>query len=806
MYGKQNCVLVEDMTPRNIFLMMMIKIQVSRLSTDSKFISFLLRQLETSEAPSRSENQKLTPLIDFREELKSFCGMPLSGLSKGKMLNNTGASSVVSAMKFAWKLRTEEELLAEINDSYNLLSSSETFTSTSQKPIHPRSAFGRFVQKLVVASKLVNFYESSLVFERFCHYRYELHQILLSLPNADLFLTGVNELDASIHSHHGERSVVERSLRQQLELCSSISASHKHRTVDVPCCATEPSSLIEAQICFLERHGTPVPESMKGVLAQLALAQSAGMLNGEFDNLVSRSCHYLDYLEKLFEGKYIAAFDSLHRYFDYMVSRGSRNFYHFALIAKASLHQQFGEDCKALDSIEEAISVARENKDTASLNYLLCWLSKFLKNKPHLWLSQMSFLNGSDAQLEHYLARKSEDVSLSLAALGSCFFTSALLANGLGSARISQSLIQAQYVCLNDGPMSFLKSCEVASSIWSKLSAPHLSDLYVDLGLHYTIQYGNASDALTFELRRQNEIHSRAGPELVIKALDELHGKYEANIDHRRKLKYQILVAEARFNLQKGNYHGAMDKLALLKLGSRDDEDLILETVELEAAILAASDNHLDAIRAVSAAVCEPESNTCQNFASSLRLNLMKVRSLFEAGEYNRAISLLVDQIKLAKWSGHGTLLHEALIHLLRYLNFSGCVYAAYSMALRLVPMVMRTRNQQLIARTYLEISRSSHLLIDRQVTGVCVTRREIFAAFLMYLSLSISSFKQCGCLKELLDCFRLEQSMAHVFESCADELTENTPFQNFKRHSFSGHKLLQKKIGEECDREFLRI
>ena len=54
-----------------------------------------------------------------------------------------------------------------------------------------------------------------------------------------------------------------------------------------------------------------------------------------------------------------------------MVSNNSKYFYHFALISRASLHQYFGEDNKAMDAIEEAISVARENKDNSTLTYII---------------------------------------------------------------------------------------------------------------------------------------------------------------------------------------------------------------------------------------------------------------------------------------------------------------------------------------------------------------------------------------------------------------------------------------------------
>ena len=45
-----------------------------------------------------------------------------------------------------------------------------------------------------------------------------------------------------------------------------------------------------------------------------------------------------------------------------------------------------------MDAIEEAISVARENKDNSTLTYILSWLFNFMKNKPELWKIDKYFI------------------------------------------------------------------------------------------------------------------------------------------------------------------------------------------------------------------------------------------------------------------------------------------------------------------------------------------------------------------------------------------------------------------------------
>ncbi|CCF55827.1 hypothetical protein KAFR_0A03920 [Kazachstania africana CBS 2517] len=94
------------------------------------------------------------------------------------------------------------------------------------------------------------------------------------------------------------------------------------------------------------------------------------------------SIHMLKYLRYLQTNSYQDALDSLHNYFDYMVTRGNSQYFHMSLLCLATFHTHFNDSVAAIKTFDEATKVARENKDTESLNLILVWLINFIEEHP----------------------------------------------------------------------------------------------------------------------------------------------------------------------------------------------------------------------------------------------------------------------------------------------------------------------------------------------------------------------------------------------------------------------------------------
>lgn len=109
----------------------------------------------------------------------------------------------------------------------------------------------------------------------------------------------------------------------------------------------------------------------------------------------------------------MTSFDNLHRYFDYTMQSRHRTFYQYALLNLAILQADFGCYGEAVTAMHETISTARENKDTACLNYSLSWLFHFGKAHPReLNNERQTGVLGTDKEALLFLKTKAREAGM----------------------------------------------------------------------------------------------------------------------------------------------------------------------------------------------------------------------------------------------------------------------------------------------------------------------------------------------------------------------------------------------------------
>lgn len=389
-----------------------------------------------------------------------------------------------------WNVRSVEDLE---NDHINQLMKCVklgiiTVNSSSPeatKIVSSKSLFGSFVLKICTAFATLKFDESQLLFQAFSEFRESTRQIYIN--QGGIISDSISDPDFELFNH----------LNNNLKEIGVINTTSK--IIPVP--RYDLQQLLDYQITLLESYGTPTPQYLKDIMLLMTSPNSnvGRIQNINFNNLPSY--HYLRYLECLQESDYNGAFDALHQYFDYMVSNNSKYFYHFALISRAALHQYFGEDDKAIDAIEEAISVARENKDNSTLTYILSWLFNFMKNKPELWNRQTFYNNNNETQVLDFLIKKSKQVSPLLYSMSYNFETLQIMHNG-GKSYMN-SLIKSMFIAINDARPTFIKSAELAATVWSRIGEPALSEVYSMIAMELT---DKATDKVSLSIRMSFEI------------------------------------------------------------------------------------------------------------------------------------------------------------------------------------------------------------------------------------------------------------------------------------------------------------
>ncbi|KAK4966472.1 APC5 protein [Elasticomyces elasticus] len=158
--------------------------------------------------------------------------------------------------------------------------------------------------------------------------------------------------------------------------------------------AEDTNELITFSVHHLQRMGTRVPEAMRHKLQTWISEQS--------DSSVQSLQHFMAFFEHWRSGQYTMALESLHRYFDYSFigkssSSGSetmRVYYQYALLHLSVLHADF--DCweESVEAMDECIATARENQDTACLNFALSWLLYLRQAKPDNRISGFGSVSG----------------------------------------------------------------------------------------------------------------------------------------------------------------------------------------------------------------------------------------------------------------------------------------------------------------------------------------------------------------------------------------------------------------------------
>lgn len=816
--------ITEELSPNRIALLCLVKLYLDgNLRCRSRILRILACQLE-GRPMIQNKTIKVTPsLRDLCQLFETAC-LDEKRHSSRKFLNEDLSIAQFQLLYLFWSMNTVEDLHRLIVESYSYLLSPSDISNNDFALVSPRSIIGRFVQKIAVAAKLLEFDESLLLYQSVCHYRassIDIYENLLaegfqrfapSFPeehilSSPLFKTWNVQLknDASNAPPRIQNDdQFYENLNNQLKSCVGLEPIVPYENSSVSTIAKQDLELIvDNQIQLLEKHGVQTPPELKSIMKYMASPESEynNVQKTHFSHLPSY--HFLQYLEHLHRGDYHGAFDSLHQYFDYMVSKGSKYFYHFALISRASLHQYFGEDEKALDSIEEAISVARENKDNSTLTYVLSWLFNFMRRKPHLWEKQSLYRNSNELKILDFLIKKSQSVSLLLTAMSFKLETEYSLSSGGSFASYYESLFKSLYTSVHDERATFIKCCETASTVWNEVGYPHLSDTYNKIGLDYSEENGSTDELLALLLQKHYQEYSKGGPESSTPNLKDSVVKFANNAAQSRSLKARIIVSEIQLHLYKGRILQASELLKMLPNDEVLDEETNFEKLRLSVLAEAAHGNFSKSIDLMNRKLKDLSTRNYGNLPNMIwliRISLLKALIIVQSNSNVPKLSLFVNQFQAARKLGFELALAEGLVTFVSFLNSSDYFRDAYNIGLEVLPVVIRTERQNSISTLYFELAKCCARFITASPKDEipAYNSKDLFANLLSFLSKSISGFRSLSNLRMLRKCFELETEVAHQRDLLKEQLKRSKPFDDFIKHSQTGLEILGQKARDE--------
>lgn len=637
--------------------------------------------------------------------------------------------------------------------------------------LHPASFFGLFVHNTVTTCSLLHFDESLLLYEAFVSYRAGSAALWRQQggrppaprggADAALFAR-LAAVQAEIGAGRAETSADAGAGAVAEAEGAGGAAAVAAGTGCIVVAQTHLENLLAGQIRVLEAHAAP-PPLLRRVFALMA-APATRIQSAE---LSLPLIHYVAYLEALRCGDYHGAFSALHRYFDYMVANNSKYFYHFALILRALLHQHFGEDALAMLAIEEAVLVARENKDTATLTYILLWLYNFVRDKPHLRTT-------SSDHLLLLLVAKAQHVSVPLYAVA--LQLEAVAAINRGEAGVPQRLLKATYILLHDEREAFVRLAELAVAVWMRMGCGNLGEVYNEVAAAALAAPIGAAAALaegiTERLAAADPSAAAAGAENLAAAVAPRGAAPGAAVGVRRAhllfhrgdtaaalallaalppsppVRFHTLCMQTRANLLRGRARVALQIMVVLDHTQPPDLELQHHLVHLAAEVQLALGNHSKALAHIAAHVAH-----VHEAHLAIRLQYLRCRIFVAAGTPARAVLLVLQQVERLRRTGMVALVAEGVVLLAALLNRMGSVEDARRLLRANMASVWMAQEQQTIAHAYYELAWG-------WVRGEAPARAGL-GQCLRDLNVAIDGFKRLLNLVSLRRCFELELEMA---------------------------------------------
>lgn len=186
--------------------------------------------------------------------------------------------------------------------------------------------------------------------------------------------------------------------------------------------------------------------------------------------------HVLAYLEAVFDNSYQEAADALHNYFDYMLTQNDENCFHISLLCLATFHTCMHDGPAAIKAFEEATKVARENKNTGTLNLIMIWVVNFIEIYPE-YSSQFQV---TVEQIVRYLKFCPDNENSLIFEKAYKFESLLLMMDNADGTLVLESFFKYMAIAIQrlQFGSDFAQVCKYGTKLWEMLGQPLLSEVY----------------------------------------------------------------------------------------------------------------------------------------------------------------------------------------------------------------------------------------------------------------------------------------------------------------------------------------
>lgn len=225
-------------------------------------------------------------------------------------------------------------------------------------------------------------------------------------------------------------------------------------------------SLVNWELVILCKTRSKIDPCTRQILAGLSL----------HDLTHFPAVHVLTYLEAVFDNSYQEAADALHNYFDYMLTQNDENCFHISLLCLATFHTCMHDGPAAIKAFEEATKVARENKNTGTLNLIIIWVVNFIEIYPE-YSSQFQV---TVEQIVRYLKFCPDSENSLIFEKAYKFESLLLMMDNADTTLVLESFFKYMAIAIQrlQFGSDFTQVCKYGTKLWEMLGQPLLSEVY----------------------------------------------------------------------------------------------------------------------------------------------------------------------------------------------------------------------------------------------------------------------------------------------------------------------------------------
>ncbi|KAK4154866.1 hypothetical protein C8A00DRAFT_32311 [Chaetomidium leptoderma] len=444
-------------------------------------------------------------------------------------------------------------------------------------------------------------------------------------------------------------------------------------------------SLLEFQVEHVQKYGTRVPRSIRDEFQKLLKSS----------RVVPSLSHYLNFSDSWRSGEFPATFDHLHRYFDYTMQSRDRLFYQYALLNLGIVQSDFGCHKEAVATMLEAISTAKENRDTACLNFALNWFYHFSRAHPSLVKElEGSSMLGSGKESLAFLRAKAKETGMWILWSSALLSEAKLgLSNGESISTALESMVRSSQIIVEKNVKTMIgPQLSLSIALWDRLGVAVMSTMACEVFLRCHARSSVFDDQLKLTCRMAGMLADRGQYEEAFATLEAIdtNSLRSAKPDQYWRL-FRGLV-KLRRDLHHNNLDSADGLLSQLLQNSPEDIEpdmvSIIDMFHIEA--LTRRQDFETAFTKLDRLIAEL-SHENRDVSLRIRLLLCKVDLFDRLGRPERGFTIAMRAASMAWRARLVSLLWQAVGALAHILNALGEFAAAQQLLVAVLPRCLET-------------------------------------------------------------------------------------------------------------------